>query len=462
MQKVLIISLAFALFISMLTINCVDVKGYLFGEREEPKGHLPDPACFESIQSSGFNKGDGTNLDPYLICTRAQLESVKDGLDKHYILGDNINLNNRLYTEPIINGLFTGTFNGRMYKIQNLMMRSTRDAGLFGRLGMNSVIQNLGIEGINITSNEGNIGSLAVRAFSFSTIRNCYAIDNDPEPDLQQSTSTSGYATIGGLVGDQAINSSIIASHATVDIYNAMNGSAGGIVGDFRGSIIASYATGNINNSGDAGGLVARQADDSSVIIASYAKVNINGNSSNNRMGGLVGYQDGGDTTIIASYATGNISGGGGNDTIGGLVGLHRTGIIVSSYALGSVDGGTGTNNVGALVGYQFANATIASSYGFGGVMNADTTGPDGSPGVSSANNLTLMSAGSFWGGANSPWRFSSAPPVLRFITGAVLTDDGMTPRAVTSVAYECNSPPATAFLPAISITCGSTPIPGQ
>ena len=51
---------------------------------------LPDSACSGPAQASGFNGGDGTATNPWLICTYTQLGNIRNSLNSHYKLGQNI------------------------------------------------------------------------------------------------------------------------------------------------------------------------------------------------------------------------------------------------------------------------------------------------------------------------------------------------------------------------------------
>ena len=172
----------------------------------------------------------------------------------------------------------------------------------------------------------------------------------------------------------------------------------GGLVGNMRGTIIASYVSGNVEggdvNSNDIGVLVGNQRPGSSV-IASYASGNANGGASDgDNVGGLIGVADG---SITASYASVDIDGSAGvEDRAGGLVGWgsDSAGTITASYATGDVDGGEGTGDLaGALVGLNFGTAT--ASYGFGEVANEETAGISTKPaGVTAATGITADNAG--------------------------------------------------------------------
>ena len=198
--------------------------------------------------------------------------------------------------------------------------------------------------------------------------------------------------------------------------YIGNGGNAGGLVGENRGRIMASYATGTATGY-QVGGLVGFNGYGGR-ITASYADVAATGT----QVGGLVGYNGyggkitashatgavhGGDgdgkvvgglaglnfenSQIIASYATGNTNvGNGGDNRIGGLVGLNSKSMIIASYAIGSVDAGNGMRDiVGGLVGFhgdasrarpgrrtgRNMDSQIIASYATGAVHGGDGNG---------------------------------------------------------------------------------------
>ena len=267
-------------------------------------------------------EGDGTADCPLLISSRSQLEKISMGLDKHYELGQNIDLQDDPFTP--ISGSFTGSLDGKGYEIQNLtIVATTKQAGLFAELGADGSIQNLGIVGLNVTSaNTGGtdaapvrIGALAAQ-MSGGEIKNCYAIANDSDADPDLYGGSGDYDSVGGLVG-WSDHSSIIGSYA--------NGNADGGAGD------DDYV----------GGLVGAQTGGS--IVGSYATGDSDGGAGDDdEVGGLVGRSD--HSSIIGSYATGDADGGAeGLDYVGGLVGRQNNGSIIASYANGDADGEMGT-----------------------------------------------------------------------------------------------------------------------
>ena len=358
-------------------------------------------------EASGFNKGDGRADCPFLISSRSQLEKISMGLDKHYELSQNIDLQDNPF-DPIL-GSFTGSLDGKGYEIQNLTIAvSTKQAGLFAELGAAGSIQNLGIVGLNVTStnasgsvsNPVQIGAL-VAEMNGGEIKNCYALDSDGDTDVYGDSGE--YDSAGGLVGRQD-----------------------------AGSIIGSYANGDADGGegdrGYAGGLVGRQGGGR--IIGSYATGDaVGGDGGNNSIGGLVGRQFGG--SIIGSYATGNADDGADNAAIGGLVGWQAGGSVIGSYATGAADGGVGSNDrVGGLIGYRLGGGSATESYGFGtptgGAVSTIGDPPDS---LTSATGLTAANAGTRWAGA---WDFGtiSQIPALKYITGATLSG--------TIVTYDC------------------------
>ena len=277
---------------------------------------------------------------------------------------------------------FTAIFEGNDYSIHNLgIRRGALHLGLFGAIGGNATIRNVGLVD-NLTVYNGS------EATKFIYIGGLVGLQQASSIVASHATGPAVYAgsgvapplvLVGGLVGEQNVTgASISASYATGSVEGGATADAtGGLVGkQLRGLITASYATGNVDGGGGdedrVGALVGQQTDGS--IVASYATGNVDGGGGNDdRVGALVGWQENSDGLIMASYATGSADGGDGTgDNVGALVGRQQNGSIVASYATGNADGGGGTgDNVGALVGWQ-ENGSISASYATG---NADGGG---------------------------------------------------------------------------------------
>jgi len=288
---------------------------------------------FITSNSSGFEGGSGTGLDPYQIATAEQLNNVRNYLgpgnaDKHFELVADIDLT--AYGElhdggkgwmPIgssidANTQFTGHFDGGGYAIKNLYIDRAfytwpylNSGGLFGET-LGATIKNIKLQDVNIT----------------------------------------GYDYVGGLVG-KSFNTTITNSYITGTVKG--NDYVGGLGGLSDTNITSSYFTGVVEGKSWVGGLVGSfLADLGRTITNSYAEAGINGI---NYVGGLVGQNLNG--TVENSYTTGAVTGT--NTSVGGLVGENINGIVKNSYATGAVKGPE--NSVGGLVGLNFG--TVTASY---------------------------------------------------------------------------------------------------
>ena len=278
-----------------------------------------------------------------------------------------------------------------------------------------------------------NFGGLAGE--NSGTITDSYATGN---------VSGKGFADLGGLVGENAIEGNIISSYATGAV-SGQGDNFGGLAGVNSGIIVASYATGSASGSGpaDVGGLVGDNKFEGK-ITTSYATGGVSGQADN--FGGLAGVNSG---VIVASYATGSVSGNGFAD-VGGLVGDNRyTGVVTAAYAEGSVSGradryggllgsnqgvvtfcfstGAVPESGGGLIERNGDNGAVdncywdtetsgqANSDGGIGKTTAELRSPTGYTGIYAAWNVDLDGDGS----SDDPWGFGSATeyPVLNLET---------------------------------------------
>ena len=185
--------------------------------------------------------------------------------------------------------------------------------------------------------------------------------------DSWATGNISGSSDVGGLVGFGEIDIKHSWAGGQVSTTSAY-ASAGGLVGEMddveSDSIERSYATGAVTCQGACGGLVGLENGGGWLRISqSYATGTVTGASSSTEVGGLVGDGETCGICVIAnSYALGAVSGG----VVGGLMGRNApptTGLhsISSSYAAGAVNG---TGSAGGLLGYDFSsNPTIKRTY---------------------------------------------------------------------------------------------------
>ena len=260
------------------------------------------------------------NADGLLAWNKA----VQGNLLLNCTLTDDINLTGKEWT-PIgdYDNRYTGTFDGGNHTITGLTVTGSNEyAGLFGFIGPGGTVQNVVLEGVQITSDNSSGYAGGVAGYCYrGTLENC---------SVSGSVSGSGNSSdVGGVVGYQLVGSITgCSSSATVKGMNR----AGGVVGvtNNGATLTACYATGDVTVENDG---------------TSYACA-----------GGVVG-MNGGNSTLTACYAAGNVSGkGSGTIHVGGAVG-ENYGILTACYwsGLPDNDNGGATKVDGTTVTWQTA-----------------------------------------------------------------------------------------------------------
>ena len=306
---------------------------------------------------------------------------------------------------------FNATFDGNGHTLSNLFTAGRAYSGLFGRIGLDGVVNDLTLSDVNVTGTEA-AGALVGENQGLLI-------------GIQSSGQVSGELHVGGLVG---LNLRLVyLSHSSAAVTGmepplppGVNiivtyrppSATGGLVGYNTGFVVYSYATGPVTSDRSAGGLVGYHQ--SKLINASYATGPVTGSSAGGLVGTVATPRE--EATIRASYATGSVDGG----TAGGLVGyVYNKGIITASYATGRVAG----SRTGGLVGRN-ERGTVTNSY-----WDTSTSGQgSGSPG-SGRTTSQLQSPRSYSGiyaswnvdlegdGMNDdPWNFgtTSQYPALK------------------------------------------------
>lgn len=284
-------------------------------------------ATEEPITTIEFTGGDGTEASPYQITHIEHLNIIRNQLDKHYILMNDLDFSSADNYLNIANMAalttgegwvpigsktkkFGGNFNGNGHVIKGLRINRNADyQGLFGYTSSESIIINGRLEnasikgglytGVLVGSNSGNIIHFSVEG------------------------EVNGSSFVGGLVGENKGN--IIAASMVGNV-NAVNNHVGGLAGyTDGGSIDSSYSLVNVKGKGSVGGLVGNQT--SSITTNSYAIGSVSVEREFNYAGGLVGLLFKGQ--IRNCYAVGQLQGFG---NVGGLVGYCNSGAVISSY----------------------------------------------------------------------------------------------------------------------------------
>jgi len=267
-----------------------------------------------------FPDGDGTEGNPFLVETAGQLNNVRYYLDKHFQQIEDIDWEDfgGESLDPIgdADGPFTGKYDGNGLKISNLdVSYSNQNMGLFGFLGAGSIVENVKLEDVTVNgySDSVRVGGLAGE--NEGTIIGCWA-----------TGEISGLGSIGGLVGKNLENGEIKNCFAEASVFGINQ--IGGLVGANNSGaiIIECFAVGLVTETqgtgANAGGLVGITHG---TIINSYATGNVDGNI---QVGGLTGFLSGGE--IENSYSICKVTGL--DEPKGGLIGTRSGGSIMASY----------------------------------------------------------------------------------------------------------------------------------
>ena len=121
------------------------------------------------LDPDGFANGSGTKSDPYIVTTAAELNLIRCTENKHFELGNSIDLNNDPWL-PIRGGFYEGQnspeiarlfLDGNGFSISNLYVENyiAEGAGLFGRIET-SLIKDLVLESPEVWG-RNKVGSLA-------------------------------------------------------------------------------------------------------------------------------------------------------------------------------------------------------------------------------------------------------------------------------------------------------------
>lgn len=275
--------------------------------------------------------GSGTEKDPYVISSAAQLSAFAAAVDggetyedKYIVLGDDVDLSGIANWNPIGQedkdsaAIFRGSFNGDGYSITGLKIDKTHtegeaNYGLFSTIGNNAVVRNLNVVDARVSvSCSGDLVRAGIIA------------------GATEKAGSAGHANIGTRI-DSCSTTGSVSAVSTSDKMTY----AGGIAG-----------MGNI------GTAITNCWTDASVSAVAQAVSN-----KNSMAGGIIGSS--GNYVVIANCATfGDVSAASPSSTnfggmAGGIVGM-MAGKQYNAYAIGDItigNGGTSHTWVGALDG---------------------------------------------------------------------------------------------------------------
>jgi len=402
-----------------LTWDIKDGIGGISYEEGDNKGFLPLGVGVVEPSMPTFCGGDGTSSTPYVICNEAALKALADYVNAggstagiYFKVvptggGDAIILNTTLDLtygwKPIGTEAnpFKGDFNGNNKVITGLWINRLFEEGigLFGRIGYNTKIYNLGIE---IDDANGGVrgdilvGGLAGEVWA-ATITNCYV-----------KGEVSGNEYVGGFVGEIYTNTSYSETNGNAKVENCYyegtvtglgsftyhHGHVGGFVGYVCGrngnttTISKCYADGIVN-----------------CIGASGLDPWLNSNATSN--GGFVGSIGHTGAFIDNCYTLCNITETGtGGFTTAGFVGFVNTPIggISNCYSAGKVTG-TSTHVAGFAGATSVLPSALTNCY-FDKTKNSTLDGIGDVPAVTSLelSASDMESLTNFTGFSNTIW----------------------------------------------------------
>jgi hypothetical protein len=310
-------------------------QGFHFPRTALLKGIFISFLFFSALTAKAvdFAGGTGTAADPYLIATRAQLETLND-----YIGADNAGFHFRLVADIDLAGsdwtpissasatAFQGKLHGGGHQIQNISLSNSNQLnGLFGCLANGAYVDSLQIVGGDIattrTSGDTRIGAIA--GFINSTTDGVVVYGCSNSANIHSATSNY----VGGIVG--YINASSAGTYSVtiescVNTGNVTTGgtNVGGIVGYAyinnvvkSISILNSYSNASISHTAASGtvyaggviGYIQWGAAAAVLIDKCYAAGSVTATSSAVRLGGIVGRSAGNnEMTISNSFALQN------------------------------------------------------------------------------------------------------------------------------------------------------------
>ena len=187
-----------------------------------------DPLTFVSIPDNGGSvvaifEADsnypGSENNPFVISSENDLRNMANNVNSgvntnsYYVLNNDITVSGSYVAIGTDANPFNGNFNGQYHTISNITIdNTTQGQGLFGYVGENGNIKNVGV--INITINGGkNVGGIVGN--NNGTISNCYS-----------GGTLNGASTVGGIAGNNKAGT--VKNCFSVATINSSSASSGG------------------------------------------------------------------------------------------------------------------------------------------------------------------------------------------------------------------------------------------
>ncbi|WP_276662461.1 S-layer homology domain-containing protein, partial [Syntrophomonas wolfei] len=299
--------------------------------------------------SPSFAGGSGTESSPYQIATAAQLDQVRNYLDKHFVLTADIDLSGYENWTPIgafrplsdapehvetpdPEAAFSGTFNGDGHTISNVRINQPEGmfVGLFGcTVGQEdnpTSIYNLTVENVDVTGFH-LVGGVVGMQYSGCILENVNLISENTGDN-----TVCGNQGVGGITGISFEDMKNCRAEADIVVLGDDGAAAGVLAGGMEGcSTIECRVTGGTvraegKNCWGLGGLAGCIFKGIAATNCHVANVSITASGANTRLvGGLLGftgtYDNDPPTQITECSADTTITVSDSTTRVGGLVG---------------------------------------------------------------------------------------------------------------------------------------------
>lgn len=383
------------------------------------------------LAATGYARGSGSALDPYVICSPAQFNRIASqsaDWDKSFFILENLNFNSsansRIGGASCLTSQFTGSIDGNSKELSNITITGTTYSGVFSCF--NGTLKNLRFKDISITGTD-YVGIVAYTGVddSLNTVAHIsnIQVQNATIQGTKYVGTITGYAVNAELTNNNVAGLTMTPTGASPQWFGGIAGfveklstvndntvsiSMTGTGGTHIGGIVGILKQSNINGNLSAGSITQRQYSGgiAGQITAPGTEpgcLSFSDNNSSisfpgpsiatmNYIGGLAGFLDRCDAKNSSS--SGNIAGdeylGGafgninvstlkgisatGNITsiegyAGGLIGNSESSSIAKSFSTGNVSS-TGGYAIGGFVGF-LNTSDVINSYSSGNVTNS-------------------------------------------------------------------------------------------
>lgn len=341
--------------------------------------------CLLLVSPAAAAGGSGTEADPYIITTAAELQSIQNNLAAYYRLGADIDLSGVTWT-PIgsTSAPFTGQLDGNDKTIKNLALSSTiTSVGFFGCITSGAVIKNIIFQDCTVYTSSYQcgviIGSIVASSASSETVLisnidcvRCSAIadlhyvgclvgvisaaveisDCDVSYSIAESTSSYAVGCISGgcsnALSVQITNCKVLYSHTRAKTQNVGcflgQGRAGSVV--VIDSSSAQNSIAECTNGFSVGCFLGQCAGASSIKVSNSNVLNCLAKGTDN-IGGVIGYSFESGSVITAQNCD-----------------INKCTIVATSNYAGGITGRCGSGITRVISGCTVTDSTIiASSY---------------------------------------------------------------------------------------------------